>query len=822
MGLVVFDYDGKSAFQAIEELEIFGIKILDSVLNEIKALQGNVRINIKPQIKTQINLKAYFTHLKYVQEHYKGINLIQSRSEARQKYFQHGRIFKLIAALSEFKNKHINILTTGNFSLEDCLDALATTSQITRLIDETKLAEFSIITDMSLAYIKQLVSDFDNVDQLFPNLELYDYRLGITPKYYKKIQLLVSEIKKGLVLASIQCIDENLRKADIVICEGDCSSVAAIANKIPIGMQNERAALECIAKYIQDKDYTVAALYKLLLERVNNTIVRNRNINEISVYTNNKVERIGYYQQSLDKACYFSLGMCNGATRQLLNQNLSAATRAIPEEKSIQNISKLKYNDIHSVTVSAEIFELQRVHAELTSDFPQSIDSFSETHKIRSFGPELETLEEFAAFVASFLKDVDDYSQDAFNNGMQSGPRFYVNLLNNTTIGHTIGLQKNKKKSGGFFYRFIDYNAGEFLINGSESTVSWFAAYFSSMQYESYIRYQITINYVKTPTKQDELDFELRAKLVALFVEFDDAFCREDYNSILKEIVSTYHLIHNKHIYDHYAIWTRISSYLNHPFDITSVDLYKDAILFCHISLGLLEECKMHPSFEPMYKAHKFSALKDLLLLELRSKSGYKAAINHVHEIILILDFVLLDGAKENALNYFRSIADLETLKNFKDFKNLKTLADDISVLLYDQEYNSELRLTSDAYFALDKEVIDASLDTFFYRPASPFEYAFYYGSFFKPKNAVAPSELNTNVKAICNSNSTYMQPILNMFILSPERFLRLDEKMNSVKFCVFNTCPEEKTHTSTGKKLAICNVEDQVQNNKLANKLLI
>ena len=41
---------------------------------------------------------------------------------------------------------------------------------------------------MSLAYIKQLVSDFDNVDQLFPNLELYDYRLGITPKYYKKIQ----------------------------------------------------------------------------------------------------------------------------------------------------------------------------------------------------------------------------------------------------------------------------------------------------------------------------------------------------------------------------------------------------------------------------------------------------------------------------------------------------------------------------------------------------------------------------------------------------------------------------------------------------------
>lgn len=810
MPLDKFNYNELSAFNATQELITFGDKLLDGALDNIKTLQGKKKY-IALQLKSEIDFQDYFIAIERIQTHYKEMHLIPTRTEARSKFFSQGRIFKLATTLKAFIQDHAIVLTTGTFTLNDCLMALAKTQQIKKLLDDKKITDFSTTTDEVFLFIKQLNKNIDNLDELFPNLDFQTDFKEFAQNYYERIAEYLLEIRKALILATIHCIDENLKDSDVFLNISDCLTLASLNKKIPNTMRLEKMALSSLAEYHKHDKDEIAVFYQNLLQEFERVKSFHASLDSIIDSSKSKIKRIQYYQQALEKACYFSSGMCEGAAKVLIDQDLKIS------RKAGQLPRKTKFHDLHNVSVSASIYNHHNTQHHFTPGFPQFLDSFEEISKIQNFDPDdFGDLATFREFVEKILEDVDRYSEDMFSNGMNKGPSVIVALTSSTNrIGHALAIQKIKDASGHFFYRFIDYNSGNFILyvnDEKDEILDWLAQYFSIMEYEEFHRYQLTIKHCQEPTKQTLNDFELRSNLRALFFEFDEAFCREDYSEVLKRILITYEAIDKKHIYDHYSIWTRVNTYLSLNFDIASAEVYRDAVRFSLISFNLLDRCNEHAVFHPAYKAHQFSALIDALTLVLRAKDGYKLSRYYLQKIIELLscknvaeaetnylqemegyadltslsDFINL---KMQALTYFKSIADFESLRSANNFKDAHKLIYDLRELFYSKDCNIEFILAKEELQSSKQKEIPSNIEPTFYLPPVFYEHAFYYTESFEVYNPISSHQDKICVHKNDKAAPMYMTPILHLFYSHPRRYLETNEYIVSRSKGAFTLC---------------------------------
>lgn len=768
MTLEHFDYEGISAYKATDELTNLGLKILDYMLNCIIVLQ-RCDSNVKPRIKANLDLHTFYRKLWQIQVHYQSIPFLKTRGAARQTYFQHGRLFNVSKLLADLKTRHIRIFTTGSFSLDECLEALEMAQQIRRVVNNLDMPEFSIMTDEVILLINELSQNIENFEQLFPGIDPSVNALDFSKFYSQKVHKYLDEIIKTLALSGLQCIDESLRKAQIFLRESDCVHDKALSLKIPTVMQKEKQAFDRIVEHISGNEYHASDLFRVLLIKVKSVLSQHRNIDSIAKDTNTKVTRVAYYQQDLDKACFFNIGLCYGAAKTLIEQDIRS------NAASCKPSSTPKYNDLHNCIADVNIFTTQNSHFEFVDDFPETLESSEKTYNTRNFDLEdFGTLDTLETFATSLLEDVDRHSESAFAAGLTRGPYVYISLLNDTGIGHVLGIQKCKHSPGKYFYRLIDYNAGQFLIgiDPNKNTIhEWLALYFSHLAYEKYNRYQLKVSTPKIPTDQDKEDFKNRAKLRALFITLDNVLHSDDCASVLHQILDTYELIHSKHIYDHYAVWTRVSASLNMPLDNANIRMNKSLPFFCHMSFVILVRCKEHDIFKPTYNAHKFLSLKSTLIIALNKKHD-KVAKYLIKEIIGILSLNILQGAEKEALEFFNELACID-LKNFSDLYKLTQLTDTLISSYFDPQQNVELQHVAEQYCNPDADELKVSIDTLFFSPTAPDEYAFYYSALFNQHATQLNAAPTCLTVATAAANPKYKLPMLNMFTLSPTRYLR-------------------------------------------------
>ena len=227
------------------------------------------------------------------------------------------------------------------------------------------------------------------------------------------------------------------------------------------------------------QDHNLSSLLKILETHYIQAQNRTKTIDHLLATSRGK--RLSYLDQALEKTIGFHTGLCRGGVYAWA-QEFPPGTQIAP--KTDQTKLQLKtYSDLNNSRLTPEVFKLQ-----LNQLTPEQIKSnpahYVSLFSTMDFQPEIQSSVDLLP-----QRIIQAIKTAGFNYYQRSQelPTIEICLRNNSSA-HAFGL-KVFRFNNQFFYRFLDYNYGEFEFSSLKSFNIFLSGFLKNTPYLSELRF---------------------------------------------------------------------------------------------------------------------------------------------------------------------------------------------------------------------------------------------------------------------------------------------------------------------------------------------